>query len=94
MLLQFVALDDQLPSEDTIGHSYLIYGMLKCIAVLRMVRVCMYIIVLRMLRWLMCEYCCMLPSCFECVSVTVCVISCIECVSVTVCVMPHHIAWR
>lgn len=37
MLLQFVALDNQLAPEDTIGHSYLIYGMLKCIAVLRMV---------------------------------------------------------
>ena len=37
MLSQFVVLDDLLPSEDVIGHSYLIYGMLKCIAVLRMV---------------------------------------------------------
>ena len=40
MLLQFVALDDQLADEDVIGHSYLIYGMLKCIAVLRMVILC------------------------------------------------------
>lgn len=40
MLSQFVALDDQLAAEDTLGHSYLIYGMLKCLAVLRMVNYC------------------------------------------------------
>ena len=38
MLLQFVAIGDQLASEDAIGHSHLIYGMLKCVAVLKMVR--------------------------------------------------------
>jgi len=38
MLLQFVAISDQLSSEDAIGHAHLIYGMLKCVAVLKMVR--------------------------------------------------------
>jgi len=37
MLSQFVAISDQLASEDAVGHAHLIYGMLKCIAVLRMV---------------------------------------------------------
>lgn len=51
MLLQFVALYNQLAVEDMIGHSYLIYGMLKCIAVLRMVRYCHCC-----LLYLMCSY--------------------------------------
>ena len=49
MLLQFVALDDQLADEDVIGHSYLIYGMLKCIAVLRMVILLLYVIICHLL---------------------------------------------
>lgn len=54
MLLQLGAIEEQLPTEDVIGHSYLIYGMLKCVAVLKLVRlviVTQYSVIACIIAW-------------------------------------------